>query len=521
MASEQPNSGSIAHSNQLIQQGKYKDAQVILSAFLDQNPTDPQALELLCYSCIQDKDYSKAEMWLQKAIEMQDNNPKLFYNLGFSLRNLNKIPEAIDAYQKALTLDPNFQDAHINLGNLYTTQNQSEKAIESYTNALKINPNNPLIHYNLGHQYEILNQVDNAIKSYQNVLALEPQAVAAIYNLAQIFIKTDNKSKALVLIENGLKHKNDFAPLHRLLSLCHHYTDPNHAHIQSILSLLKESGLLDEDKIHLFFALGKIHDDLQNRNEAFEYYKKGHALQAEQDPFNLSEHLKFTKELITASPVSYAFKASSLTPIFILGMPLSGKSLLERILASHQSIQATGNLSIEPYLHQPNIFQRIVTQLETEHKMFTLTGFSNVYYLNHLMLLFPKAKIIYCKRGHMDTCLSEYFHYFPNNAGQTHDLKNLALFHRDFDLMMIHWRKKYNDALHSIQYEDLVQKTDDTLKSVCEFLSIQQHDLKPVALNTDHIGRWKPYREHLLDLEIVFKLNPTQLKSMLNIDNLT
>lgn len=515
MAAEQPTSNHLTLSQTLIQQGKHKEAQSLLNELLNKNPVDPKALELLCLSCLKANEYNQAEEWLKKAITLQADNARLYYNLGFAQKALDKDQDAIASYQKAITLEPNYQDAYINLGNIFSTQNQTQQAIQAYSSALKINPNYLLVHYNLGYQYEKMGRVKDAIDAYLKVLQLEPGAIAAIYRVAQLYLQLGDTLQAASLIERGLNLQPGFPPLYRLLTLCQNYSDLNHPHIQTIKKLLDNSQLKEDDRAQLYYGLGKIYDNLKNYKVAFDYYQKANEIQGKLHPFNFNAFLEFTNDIMNSKPVPYALKASPLTPIFILGMPMAGKSLLESILTPHSKIHPCGNLPFEPYLQQPEDFQKLLAQICPKDQLPILTKFTQVYHLNILMLLFPKAKIIHLKRSHMDTCLNQYFQYSENKE-QIRDLRTLALFHREFDLIMLNWKKQFKDQITTVQFEDLIRKPDDTIKSVYQFLDLKPEPLKKIALHESEIGRWKDYRDKLLDLEIIFKLTPEQLKSLLH-----
>ncbi|MFO1257347.1 MAG: tetratricopeptide repeat protein [Gammaproteobacteria bacterium] len=515
MTAEQPSSNHLVFSQTLIQHGKHKKAQSLLNALLKENPVNSKALELLGISYLKCNEYHQAEESLKKVISLQGDNPKHYYNLGFAQKGLNKNEEAITSYQKAITLDPKYQYAYINLGNIFSIQNQAEQAIQAYSTALKINPNNPLVHYNLAFQYEQIGRVKDAIDTYLKVLQLEPGTIAAIYRLAQLYIQLGDVLHATSMIERGLNLQPGFGPLYRILTLCQTYTDPNHPHIQTIHTLLNNPKLKEDDRAQLYYGLGKIFDNLKNYDAAFDAYQKANEIQGKLHPFDFNHFLEFTNSIMNSKPVSYALKASPLTPIFIVGMPMAGKSLLESIMANHSKIHTCGNLSIEPYLKQPENFQKLLSTVCPKDKLPILTKFTHIYHLNLLMLLFPKAKIIYLKRSHMDTCLNQYFQYSESKA-QIRDLKILALFHREFDLLMLYWKKQYKEHIISIQFEDLIRKPDDTLKSVYHFLDIKPEPLKHINLHESEIGRWKNYQAKLFDLQIIFRLTLDQLKSLLH-----
>ncbi len=336
-------------------------------------------------------------------------------------------------------------------------------------------------------------------------------------------------------------------PLFNLVNI-RSYQHAENAEITSIRALLDRPGVAPADSEQLYFTLGKIYDDCGRYDEAFECFRQANQLRNARVAYDAGLVQRMTGDLIEVFTKDFlarpfANASASQSPLFIVGMPRSGTTLLASILSNHRAIGTAGELSTlgdlaaqlgkltasgAPYpAVVKQLTQAAAAELVTkyEHRLrrdiaaeVPLVIDKNPLNFRHLgliTLLFPQARIIHCTRQPLDTCLSNYFQRFPLHMDYSFDLRNIAHFYSQYARLMQHWRAIPAVKMIEVSYEDMILQTEQTARAVLEFLELEWEarclapHTNPSPVETasqwqvrqpiykQSVERWRHYEKHL------------------------
>jgi tetratricopeptide (TPR) repeat protein len=346
--------------------------------------------------------------------------------------------------------------------------------------------------------------------------------------------------------------KPDFPdPLFNLVNI-RKYQDAENVEVKTIHRLLDKPGTPTNVKEILYFAMGKIYDDCSCYDKAFECFRLANQIRNTAVAYNPGAVTKMTDDIIDvfnrgvlAQPFTSA--SASRSPLFIVGMPRSGTTLLANILSNHRAIASAGELptiadftsrlqeSVAAGLPYPQATRHITPALATqlindyERRLNQGIGSEKLYvidknplnfrHLGLIAMLFPEARIIHCTRNILDTGLSNYFVRFPLNLDYSFDLRNIGHFYREYARLMEHWREVLPRKMIEISYEEMVLNTEQTARRALEFLGLGWDECclaphtNPCAVETASnwqvrqpiyrrsLERWKHYEKYLAPLK--------------------
>ncbi len=495
---------AVLHNALFYQQtGQYHKSEYLYKQILRDNPDHPEALNLLGIMYHQVGDNIKAVRFIERAIVHSPSNPSFYSNLGVVLNAEGRWREAICAYRQALHQRPDYAEAWNNLGALLKDHGKLDEALTSFQKALKFRPDYAKALVNLGCVRRELNQFDAAIESFEQALHISPELPEAYYYLGDI-LKDQGKFKdALNNLRKSLILKPDYVQAHFMIAHIKHHTDYDDD-IRKMEQLVADSQVSKERKTYLFFALGKAFEDLQKYEEAFSYYSKGNKIKRESYVYSVSEDAILIKKLISVfdKPFfqAYSEKIETITaPIFIVGMPRSGTTLIEQILSSHQQVSAADELSdlrrilletnskltvdtfpdqvIRLDRHDMNRFRlqywSSIRKYKGKSGVFVTDKMpSNFLYIGMIKVLFPEAKIIHCKRDPIDTCLSCYKTYFLGMQKFAYSLTELGEYYTLYQELMSHWHRVLPGYLLDVQYEELVNDQETQTRRLLDFCGL-------------------------------------------------
>lgn len=446
-----------------------------------------------------------------RAVELNHDYAEAYNGLGNTLIEQGRFKHAIDALGRAIKLKPDYVEAHCNLGNALSDFGRPEEALSSYRAALAISPGFAEGHCNLGNALTGLGRVDEAIASYEQALQLRPDFVAVFNNLSQI------KS-----YQNG---------------------DPQIARMQQLLS---DPGISEDDKMHLDFALGKVNDDLGNVNLAFKHFEAGNHLKKSALGYNIEQdRVRFEqiKSLYTALKYSKpqgieAGQEIVKHPILVIGMPRSGTTLVEQILASHSQVFGAGELevldrSLNPVLqkvtadgpsgigadvlvHIRNNYLEELGQVPATEPYVIDKMPGNFKWIGFLLMVMPELKIINLQRDPVATCWSIFRHHFAGRGnGYAYDLADIAGYYRIYIELMDFWRKEFPGRIHDLNYELLTENQEQQTRALLDYCGLDweeqclefyksAHNVKTLSsqqvrkgMYTGSSQAWRKYETHL------------------------
>ena len=408
--------------------------------------------------------FNEAASFYKKAISINPEHPEALNNLGNILKEFGQFDEAIDFYKKALTVNPKFDEAHYNLGIALYKLGKTDKAIDTFKQVLTHNPNFADARNFLGTLFQDLGQVDEAINCYVNALAIEPDNSHFHFNLSQ--------SK--------------------------HYKpgDTQFTHMQSLIS---SKDLIESERIRLCFALAKAYEDLGNKAELFKVLNEGNKLHKEEINYSiekdLNNHYLLRKLFKSSIKESSSYKPLAVRPIFIVGMPRSGTTLVEQIISSHHKVHGAGELPtldsliapiLNSYLSNNNVLSeenflslrqeysyRHLSNLNNTESIITDKMPTNFENIGFILKAFPEAKIIHLKRNAMAVCWSIYKRSFSNkNLGFAYDMRDLAQFYNSYSKLMDFWHELFPNQIYDISYEDLTTNQEEETRNLLDYCEL-------------------------------------------------
>ena len=499
-------------AQQAISQGDYPKAESSYVALLKLIPRHPETLNNLAFCLIQQqKSPEKIEKLLNTAINLKKDYKQAYINLILFYKDTEQPVNALRIYRllaKHCQLDRqlSLDQARIlqDIGQFWESYEALEALIRRYPDYMEA-------HFYFANVALRLGDNDSAQRHFQIVLEHEFNVVA-LNNLAMCYLSMRQKDKAESMLRESITKVPQYAEAYRNLSMLKKFKSIEDEDIQLFEASLNELDIIDSQKVHLYFALGKAYDDCGEYEKAFHYYSLGNKTQrgfydySINDPVEKYESLKKAfKSEAGCIPIAEDFEDVHPVPVFIVGMPRSGTSLLEQILSSVDDVNALGELtlvenqmigkSIDSDFFYPRDFQQLTRQdfkafrnsifeyIHRIEKFQTQTGRSksnyiidkqpfNFWHLGLILQLFPQAKIIHSVRNPLDTCLSNYFQYFHGNLGYVYDLKEIGQYYQLQQQMMDFWKSCYSDSIFTLDYQQLVDEPETNLVALFEFLNI-------------------------------------------------
>ena len=478
--------------------------------------------------------------------QMIQINPDYFdahYNHALASQNLGRFDNAVISYNKSIQLKPDYVEAYNNIGFVFQRLGQSDNAINSYNKAIQHKPDYAEAYNNLGIIFQNTNRVDKAIKNYKKAIELEPDYAEAYNNLGTLFQSINQPNKAIKNYKKAIQINPDYAKSHRNLSLLKKY-QANDPQIKLMENMLSDSRFGISNKAHLGFALAKAYEDLSEYDKSFKYLKQGNNLRKKELNYDINYDKKLTskiKEIFSKRNLDINIQDTDDTlkqPIFIVGMPRSGTSLVEQIISSHAKVYGAGELETMGQIVKPIIsnlnnsapskdniqsihdeYLDTLTALNVSEKIVTDKMPRNFQWIGFILSAFPNAKIIHLNRNPIAVCWSNYKHYFSSNGnGYTYNLNDLVKFYELYTDLMSFWNERFSDRIYNLCYEDLVENQELETQKLLKFCDLEWdeqclnfHETKRIVktASSSQVRKkiykgsseaWKKYEKHLQPL---------------------
>jgi len=409
------------------------------------------------------QDYEDSKNSLLKAIKLNSKNFVAMNNLGNTYKYLKDYKNAQKQYEDAININGKYISSITNLANLKNETFHFKDAIELYKKAISINDKIPELYFNAASNYQSVNQMGNA-KEY----------LTKALDINRSFTKAD----------------------HLLSSIINYSEDDQH--LYKMIDKLKNVELSQKQKIHLYFAIAKGYEDKKDYKKTFEYLKLGNQCQRATIKYNKKDYerlyisiksffaeLKFTKN---------NNKINNKKIIFILGMPRSGTTLVEKIISSHSKASTVSEINflpkkiwdsiinnyeinkdlVENFLKE-NISKKYEEQLlsyNIDSETIIDKTLSNFWYIGFIKIFFPNSKIIHCKRNSKDNCMSIYKNLFDIHEGWCYDEEELADYYMIYKDIMSFWSDKFGEEILEVKYETLVENPNVEIKKIINFCNL-------------------------------------------------
>jgi tetratricopeptide (TPR) repeat protein len=494
--------------------GRYEEAETALLSALKENAENIDAMRFLAMVYHdQDKKLLDAEALLRRAISIAPDFHQALRTLGIILVDNSKHLEAIDIYERLIGLKPDDDDAWAGYGRALAQAGRVGDAEEAYRKSLEINPKAPSVHMTRAHMLKTLGNQEEALKAYRKSIEYNPALGESYWSMAnlKVFRFTDREVRAME-------------------------------------QQLGRDDLKEEARVNFLFSLGKAYEDRQDYAKAWQHYDQGNQLKRSNvmyDPVENELHLKnirevFSKELIQAHEGA---GHDAPDPIFIVGLPRTGSTLVEQILASHSLVEGTAELpnlgaianSTGKYRPDGLVYPDTLATLTqrdfaaygkeylkqvARHRVLGTPFFidkmpNNFIHVGWIKLILPNARIINTRRHPMDSLLGVYKQLFAKGQPFTYDTLELAEFYRCYIEIMSHWHEVLPGQVLDVHYEDTVADLGGQVRRLLDFCGLEFEEgclryyetARPVKTASSEqvrqpiyrsaLGLWKKYGDNL------------------------
>ena len=538
----------VAHNNlgaALLRRNARTEAEACFREAVSLKPDYAEAHNGLGTALLAQDDCDAAVDCFRQALRIGPDVALVHNNLGLGLGGQGRFDEAVDGFREALRLRPDYSEANVNLGAMYFAQDRLEEAEECYRDALRLRPGDEKARMSLARVFVERDEFDAALEIYDAMLAEQPDAMAAKLGKAGALEKQGALDAAFAIVRPLADSGAADCGVAALFGRLSRRFDCRDEAVALLEDKLAAPDLAAEARRTLHFGLGELYDGLDRFDDAFRHYAKANALRP--TPFDPARNAAAVDRLIaffTGERVATLPRASneSRLPVFIVGMPRSGTSLVEQVLASHPAVHGVGELrritriaaslkqSAGPGADEPSYLaalgQDALDAAAAQHLDWlgeqggeaTRVSDKMPYNFRSLGLisrLFPRAAVIHCRRDPMDTCLSGYFQNFGRGNFQSFDLEHVGLYYVQYRRLMDHWREVLDIPILEVRYEDHVSDPERVCREMLAFLDLEWdprclafHDSKRVVktasrdqvrqpMYTRSAGRWRNYERHL------------------------
>lgn len=516
-----PSARALAEANREWRAGDSNKAEHICEEILKKEPANTDALRQLASIATADERFVVAEGLLKRLVKLSPDHYLAHSELGRFLGDRGRIPEAIDEMQTAARLGPNIADNHKVLGDLLSVVGRMSESHDAYQEAVRIDPRNAAAIAGQGHTLRILGRSSEAIAAYEHCTREHPEIGDAWWSLATMrdYLFSDSQIEAMEAQFNA------------------------------------RDG--DENaRINLAFALARVAESQDRYDDAWWNYERGNELKRSQvkyDPVQTEIAHNATINTCDAELIGSAEgpDLEAPGPIFIVGMPRSGSTLIEQILSSHSMVEGCGEL---PYvvmltstLRDPNDdkkhYPEAMVNMSAEqfkalgdtylyhtksHRKSDLPFFTdkmpaNFTHVGLIHLALPQARIIDARRHPLDTCIGNFRQLFAQGKNMTYDLYEMAEYYLEYHRVMDHWDTVMPGRVLRVRYEDLVEDQEGQTRRLLDYCGLPWEDAclefhrNKRQVNTasseqvrrpiyaDSVNFWKHYEDHLQDIREILE----------------
>lgn len=511
---EDPERAAIMKGVDLQLEGQTDEAIEVFREVLGKNPNNVNAMRHLAVSLWKEKKRTgDAEALLRRATQQAPDFSNAWLTMGALFMETSKFMNAIEAFEKAAKLEPNNAEGWTGLGNAYGRAMYPEKAIKAFEKALEISGDAPGLLSSYAWELKTVGDQDAALDAYRRAIKSQPGFGPAYWSMANLKV--------------------------------FRFADEE---IETMLQQVEGDDLAEVDDIHFRFALGKAMEDKKDYDRAWHFYHTGNQRQratVEYEPSETEMRQNAIRQVFDADLLSQRAGAGYEVrdPIFIVGLPRSGSTLVEQILASHSRVEGTSELpilaniaeSIGRYRTDGVRFPEGVRDLRnkdlraygmqyieesrrhrvTDKPMFTDKLPNNFPLVGFAHLILPNATIINARRHPFDSCLGAYKQLFGRGQNFTYDMLDLAHYYQQYDTTMKHWHEVLPGKVLDVHYEETVTDLESQVRRILDHCGLPfeenclrfyetERAVKTASseqvrqpIYSSALGKWRQYEEHL------------------------
>jgi Flp pilus assembly protein TadD len=475
----------------LAQNGQIEEALPHFRAIVRLDPESANGLFNLGTALLQLERFAESLEAFRAYLQRRPHSPQVLSNMGTALIGLGRYSDAESVLQRALMRDPKMTEAFSNLGTVQSLRGRYGDAEQSFRNGLAFEPKHLSMLVKLGWVLIRRGAWVEAEAVFKEAMSIDVRSLRAIAGLATVQERKGELDKAFALLESRIDGGHVlpvFAQAYALVCLGLKCPEKALVMVERCLQTVAPSA----EKAGLLHAYGNLLNALSRHDSAFAAHTR--ANQARRQQFDAEGHTRFVSKIKEIfGPELFErleVNPSSLEPIFVVGMPRSGTSLVEQILAGHSEVfgagEQSGLLNVvaqAPFqmrdrrsfpdcmeaveasdLHRfaQSYVQNLPNEALSSRRFVDKMPF-NFLHLGLISLLFPRAKIVHCVRDPADTCLSVFFQQFSPYYAFSTSLKGLGSYFRDYQRLMRHWEQELPMAIHRVQYEKLVESPESEI----------------------------------------------------------
>lgn len=533
---------------QLNRKGQTELALNLGNEALQRFPKDAFLHNILGLLLQQKLKFEESLLFFDKAIALNKNFPAAYNNKGNILLSMGKPSLSVECFEKAIALDNKSCESYCNLGIALHQLQQLDEALINCKKATSLKPDYCKAHSSTGAILIDLKRPAEAIDSFNKALQLNDNYVPALANKASALLSIGNIEQASEFFLKTINAQPGNAEAYRHLSTIRKF-DRNDPLLNQMINIYKSSSNRRRDLKNVSLALAKAYDDIGDFDTSFKYLSEGNALRREELKYDIGPHKKLVSQLKSifsgnnGNDKSLTVTDKTPKPIFILGMPRSGSSLVEQILASHTEIHGAGELSTlgnavnellykkysnkssddlsralqsEGFQHIRNCYFDSLASMQINKNVITDKMPGNFLLIGFIVNSFPEAKIIHTKRNAIATCWSVYKHYFRGMGHPySYDLKDLTAYFKLYRDIMAFWKDKFPGRIYELNYEALTENQVSETRALLDYCELEWQDNCLDFHKTDRVvstssatqvrkkmyqgssDAWKNYSQHL------------------------
>ena len=490
----------------------------------------------------------KAIYCFEKVIQINPDNADAHNNLGNLLKELGKIQDAENCYKKAIQINPNYTSAYSNLGTIFQKYKDFQEAIRLYEKTIQLNPNFAIPYNNLGLIFHDLEEYQKAINSYEKAIEIKPDYAEAYSSLGKIFKELGNFEKATNCFKKTIKYKPD-----DLISL--YYLSKFNKEILSsdletkIIKIINNENCTKINLAYGNFLLSIYELQRKNYEKEFNYLMKGHSYYFDSEKENFTDVIEYWSNVISEvkklvisnkSNIKIIKNNNDIKPIFIIGVPRCGSTLVEKVIASGDKYIPIGEetgifhyvitntiMKNRSSVSDVNIIKTMILERYNQRDLikekndytFTDKSLENLFYMRLIKEIFPNAKVIYCKRNTFSSIMS----IIRNNLTKVpwaHSLNHIFIYFDIFFNEIENLKKNFPNFIYELEYEKFVNDPEIESKKLLEYCNLpwnkrclEFYKRKELisrtasniqirkAIYQNSINKYSPYKEFLKNYE--------------------
>ncbi|MFK8015290.1 MAG: sulfotransferase [Gammaproteobacteria bacterium] len=481
-----------------LKAGDAVGAIALLDGILNNEPEHGPALVMKARLVRQSGDLNTAKVLLDRAQWQVGDHPQFLSERGYLALATGDGNSAIHSFESLIQHVPDYADAHFNLGHAYRLQGRVESAVISFERALELGIAQPHEAYTeLGNTLLMTRREEEAQAHFESAIALRPGYSRALFGLGSVCAARGDFEQAQAHFRHALDDEPSFVEAFQQIAEHRRFTSFDDPDVVAMLAASRAPDVSPYQLERLHFALGKAADDCAHYDEAFDYYTRANLTKRSRSlRYDRRRHEELIDRIIEVfeapRPARHAAASDSALPLVIVGMPRSGTTLLETMLARHSNVDAGGELSyfervvrpaLAPYpegldsVDETTARELAVGYLEELEQVGAAAYITDKYPANFLHLgtiaaLLPNASLIHCRRHPLDTCLSIYFQDFASGNDYANDLDDISHYYAQYQRLMEHWRELLGGRLLEVEYEDVVDDQASQLERLLAHCSL-------------------------------------------------